>query len=93
VLAVSDVAANSVKNGGGTGILRLSRDGEVLVARSATEAISDDPLVDRRRPGPPGSRGCGLWLANQICDLSSFATGTTVAAANASQAHALIAVA
>jgi anti-sigma regulatory factor (Ser/Thr protein kinase) len=81
VLAVSEVAANSVEHGGGRGTVRVWRDGHVLVCEIRDGGHIDDPLVDRRRPAPGQPGGRGLWLANQLCDLvqlRSFTTGTTV---------------
>jgi hypothetical protein len=38
-----------------------------------------DPMLGRVRPSIDASRGRGLWLANQLCDLvelRAFANGT-----------------
>jgi anti-sigma regulatory factor (Ser/Thr protein kinase) len=81
VLAVNEVAANSIAHGGGSGTLRVWRDGGALVCEVSDRGHLDDPLADRRRPAPGQDGGRGLWLANQLCDLvqvRSFATGTTV---------------
>jgi anti-sigma regulatory factor (Ser/Thr protein kinase) len=81
VLAVDEVATNSIEHGGGTGTLRIWRDGDVLVCEIRDRGHFDDPLADRRRPAPGRDGGRGLWLANQLCDLvqvRSFATATTV---------------
>ena len=81
VFAVNEVATNSVRHGGGSGTLRIWRDGRVLVCEVRDGGHLDDPLADRRRPAPAQDGGRGLWLANQLCDLvqlRSFSTGTTV---------------
>jgi anti-sigma regulatory factor (Ser/Thr protein kinase) len=81
VLAVNEVATNSVQHGGGSGTLRIWRDGGVLVCEVRDRGHLDDPLADRRRPSPGQEGGRGLWLANQLCDLvqlRSFSSGTTV---------------
>ena len=81
VLAVNEIAANSVQHGGGSGTLRIWRDGDMLVCEIRDGGHLDDPLADRRRPAPAQDGGRGLWLANQLCDLvqvRSFVTGTTV---------------
>jgi anti-sigma regulatory factor (Ser/Thr protein kinase) len=81
VMAVNEVAANSVVHGGGSGTLRVWRDGEVLCCEIRDAGHFDDPLADRRRPAPGQDGGRGLWLANQLCDLlqlRTFPTGTTV---------------
>ena len=81
VLAVNEVATNSVQYGGGGGTLRIWRDGGVLVCEVRDRGHLEDPLADRRRPAPNQDGGRGLWLANQLCDLvqiRSFPSGTTV---------------
>jgi anti-sigma regulatory factor (Ser/Thr protein kinase) len=81
VLAVNEVATNSVQHGGGAGTLRIWRDGRVLVCEVRDRGHLDDPLADRRRPTPARDGGRGLWLANQLADLvqiRSFPSGTTV---------------
>ena len=81
VLAVNEVATNSVQHGGGAGTLRIWRDGGVLVCEVRDRGHLEDPLADRRRPMPNQDGGRGLWLANQFCDLvqiRSFPSGSTV---------------
>jgi anti-sigma regulatory factor (Ser/Thr protein kinase) len=69
VLAVSEVAANSVRYGGGGGTLRLWQTGGALVFEVRDRGHIDDPLVGRFLPGPMAEGQRGLWLANQLCDL------------------------
>lgn len=81
VMAVNEVAANSIGHGGGSGSLRVWSDGDVLVCEVRDGGHFEDLLADRRRPALAQDGGRGLWLANQLCDLvqvRSFATGTTV---------------
>jgi anti-sigma regulatory factor (Ser/Thr protein kinase) len=81
VMAVGEVATNSIQHGGGAGTLRIWRDGDVLVCEIRDRGHFDDPLADRRRPASRQDGGRGLWLVNQLCDLvqvRSFTTGTTV---------------
>ena len=81
VLAVNEVATNSVVHGGGGGILRIWTEGDVLVCEVRDRGVIDDPLVGRERPLVNAAGGCGLWLANQLCDLvqvRSFAGGSVV---------------
>jgi anti-sigma regulatory factor (Ser/Thr protein kinase) len=81
VTAASELAANSVAHGGGSGELRHWReDGELLVEIEDRGRI-EEPLVGRLRPGITQEGGRGLWLANQLCDLvqiRSGEAGTTV---------------
>ena len=68
-LAVHEVAANSVKHGGGRGLLRVWHDDDGVVCEISDAGILDDPLVGRHRPDPADDGARGLWLANQLCDL------------------------
>lgn len=81
VLAVNELASNSVQHGGGTGRVRSWRDGRTLVAEVADRGVVHDPLVGRLQPPQHQVGGRGLWLCNQLCDLvqiRSTAAGTTV---------------
>jgi anti-sigma regulatory factor (Ser/Thr protein kinase) len=80
-LAVHEVAANSVTHGGGGGALRVWVDGGAVICEITDKGIIDEPLVGRERPRPGQAGGCGLWMANQLCDLVQVRTsahGTTV---------------
>jgi anti-sigma regulatory factor (Ser/Thr protein kinase) len=81
VLAVNELATNSVRHGGGTGVLRMWQDGHALVCEVRGAGRIDDPLAGRRRPASGQSSGHGLWLVNQVCDLVQvrcFADGVVV---------------
>lgn len=81
VLAAHEVAVNSVRHGGGGGVLRVWRDGDALVCEVRDGGRLGDPLAGRRRPTLEQPDGRGLWLANQLCDLvqlRSSAGGTVV---------------
>src|SRR3954451_22051693 len=70
VLAVHEIATNSVRHGGGTGALRIWRDGGTLVCEVRDRGrIAQQPLVGRVRPAVGQTGGYGVWLANQLCDL------------------------
>lgn len=75
VTATSELAANSVIHGGGTGTLRLWRDGGTLLAEVEDRGQIEDPLVGRRRPDVMQEGGRGLWLANQLCELVQIRSG------------------
>lgn len=80
-MAVNEIATNSVRHSGGSGTLRVWRDGHVLVCEVRDGGQLQDPLADRRRPAPDQNGGRGFWLANQLCDLvqvRSYPAGTTV---------------
>jgi anti-sigma regulatory factor (Ser/Thr protein kinase) len=81
VTATSELAANSVMHGGGTGTLRIWCEGDVLLAEVEDRGRIEEPLVGRLQPGVSQEGGRGLWLANRLCDLvqiRSSEAGTTV---------------
>ena len=74
VLAVNEVATNSLRHGGGQGVLRVWFDGGSLIAEIRDQGRIDRPLIGRERPLPEQDGGIGLWLANQLCDLVQIRT-------------------
>jgi len=84
VLVVSELAANSIKYGGGAGLLRLWRDVTALVCEVRDRGVITDPLAGRRRPSVLVGGKAGLWIVNQVCDLlqirSAPGRGTVVRA-------------
>jgi anti-sigma regulatory factor (Ser/Thr protein kinase) len=81
VLAVNEVASNSVLYGGGHGVIRSWRQGESLIFEVSDRGRIHEPLVGRKRPELDNPGGQGLWLVNQLCDLvqvRSSAAGTVV---------------
>jgi anti-sigma regulatory factor (Ser/Thr protein kinase) len=81
VLAVDEIATNSLRHGGGRGTLRIWRDAGAVVCEVRDAGRIQDPMVGRERPSPDRDGGRGLWLANQLCDLvqlRSFPTGAVV---------------
>jgi anti-sigma regulatory factor (Ser/Thr protein kinase) len=81
VMAVNEVATNSLSHGSGSGVLRVWHRAGALVCEVTDTGRVHAPLADRRRPGADPHDPRGLWLANQLCDLvqlRSSAAGTTV---------------
>ena len=82
LLAISEIAGNSIRYGGGGGVLRVWTDGGELVCELRDAGVITDPLLGRVRPSPSELGGRGLWFAQQVCDLveirSSSRDGTRV---------------
>jgi anti-sigma regulatory factor (Ser/Thr protein kinase) len=81
LVAVNEIATNSVRHGGGRGVLRLWQEPGALICEVRDEGRIDDPLAGRQRPRVGQVGGYGLWLANQLCDLvqiRSLPTGSVV---------------
>ena len=81
VLAVSEVAANTLRHTQSSGTLAIWHDEDEVVCEIHDEGTIADPLVGRRRPAPDANGGHGLWIVRQVCDLAeltSDASGTTV---------------
>jgi anti-sigma regulatory factor (Ser/Thr protein kinase) len=69
VLAVNELASNSIEHGPGAGVLRIwDLDGEV-VAEVFDGGHMDVPFPGLTLPPPEGERGRGLWLASELCDV------------------------
>jgi len=75
VTAASELAANSVMHGGGTGTLRLWRENGTVITEVEDEGRIEEQLVGWLRPGLEQEGGRGLWLANQLCDLVQIRSG------------------
>jgi anti-sigma regulatory factor (Ser/Thr protein kinase) len=75
VTAVHEIAANTVVHAGGTGILRIWRDGTALVCEIRDEGRITDPLAGRHPDSPHDDSGHGLRLAHELCDLVELRSG------------------
>jgi anti-sigma regulatory factor (Ser/Thr protein kinase) len=69
VLAVNEVATNSIKHGGGSGTLRAWSSRNDVVCEVRDSGLISDPLAGRLMPDSNSSSGRGLWMANSLCDL------------------------
>ncbi|SFK95547.1 Anti-sigma regulatory factor (Ser/Thr protein kinase) [Streptosporangium canum] len=82
MIAVTEVAGNSIAHGGGHGTLRTWVQGGTLVCEFHDDGVMTDPMIGRRLPSPRPLSGRGMWLVHQLCDLvqirSAQGTGTTV---------------
>lgn len=82
LIAATEVAANSIKYGGGRGTLRTWVQDDIFVCEFRDSGHILDPLVGRVRPTFDQHGGRGMWLVQQLCDLvqirSTAQGGTTV---------------
>ena len=69
VLAVNELATNSIRYGGGRGTLRMWREGGELMCEVSDAGRIADPLAGRVLPEFNRSSGRGLWIVNQLCDM------------------------
>lgn len=74
VLAVNELATNSIRHGGGRGLLLVWRESDTLLCEVRDSGHIADPLAGRRRPAVEEHGGRGLWLVNQLCDLVQVRT-------------------
>ena len=81
VLAVSEVAANTLRHTKSHGTLTIWHDNDEVVCEAHDRGVITDPLAGRRRPPADADGGHGLWLVHQVCDLvelRSNRAGTTI---------------
>lgn len=75
VLVVDELAANSIRHGGGRGVVRVWEQDGSLVCDVRDQGSIADPLAGRTRPSDAGFSGRGLWIANALCDLVQIRPG------------------
>lgn len=81
VVAVHELAANSVRHAGGSGVLRMWSGGAGVTCEIRDPGYIAQPLAGRLRPPAAAEGGNGMSLANQLGDLvqvRSCRTGTVV---------------
>jgi anti-sigma regulatory factor (Ser/Thr protein kinase) len=81
VLAVDELASNSIYHGGGLGTLRIWREDGTLLCEVCDRGQITEPLVGRIHPAADQWTGRGLWLVHHLCDLvqiRSSADGSVV---------------
>jgi anti-sigma regulatory factor (Ser/Thr protein kinase) len=74
VLSVSEVAANTLEHTRTGGTLQVWDDDAEILCQTHDTGWITDPLAGRVRTGPE-SRGHGLFVVNQVCDLVELRTG------------------
>lgn len=75
VLGVHELAANSVRHGGGIGVLRAWVEDGAAVCEVRDAGHITDPLAGRHEPRTGQFGGWGLWLANTTSSLLQLRTG------------------
>ena len=81
VLAVSEVAANTVRHAKSPGSLKIWYDTEEIVCQVQDDGTIRDPQAGRSEPSLDAVGGHGLWIVRQVCDdveMQSDGTGTTI---------------
>jgi anti-sigma regulatory factor (Ser/Thr protein kinase) len=81
VLAVSEVAANTVRHAKSPGSLKIWYDTQEIICQIHDEGIIHDPLAGLRKPAMDAMGGHGLWIVRQVCDdveMRSDESGTTI---------------
>lgn len=81
MIAVSEVAANTVRHARSQGTMEIWNDAEEIVCEIHDGGVITDPSVGHQPPSADATGGHGLWLVHQVCDrveLHSDLTGTTI---------------
>lgn len=82
VLAVSELATNGIKYGGGSRELRIWLSEDAVVGEVTDNgADPPSPLAGYLPPVPGEAGGMGLWLVGQVCDALSVSNGDGTTAA------------
>lgn len=74
VLAVSELAANTLRHTSSGGTLHIWRTSHEILCQVSDQGWIADPLAGRTRR-PATEPGHGLWVVNQVCDLVELRTG------------------
>src|SRR6202453_1681364 len=67
VIAVGEVAANTVQHARTAGTLDIWHDGDEIVCQITDAGYISDPLAGASPPDPDATTGYGLWLVHQVC--------------------------
>ena len=75
-LAVGELAANSLRHGGGSGVLRMWTDADHWIGEVGDAGRITDPLAGRRPASVTQLAGRGLLMVNHLADLVRTHTTT-----------------
>jgi anti-sigma regulatory factor (Ser/Thr protein kinase) len=76
VIAVGELAANTLRHTHGSGSLRLWSTGAEVICEVRDNGFIADSLAGRRFPPVDAGSGHGLWVVHQVCDLVEMRTTT-----------------
>lgn len=82
-IVATELLANSIAHGGGTGVLRLWTDEPYLICEVSDAGHITDPLAGRLPAEDDEDRGQGLLLVNRVADLVRVHSDSTGTAARA----------
>jgi anti-sigma regulatory factor (Ser/Thr protein kinase) len=68
VLAVDELATNSICHGGGYGSLEIWQEPDRLICEVTDSGLLEEPIHGRPMPDPDAVSGRGLWLVEQLTD-------------------------
>jgi anti-sigma regulatory factor (Ser/Thr protein kinase) len=76
-LAVTELATNAVRHGGGAGVLRVWTEGRAVVGEVSDRGPGlPDPLAGYIQPrAGTATSGWGMWLVRRVCDVVEVRTG------------------
>jgi len=67
VIIAGELATNAIRHGGGSGLLRLWRDDDVVFVQVSDQGPGiADPAVGMVMPSPERDRGRGLWIVRNL---------------------------
>ena len=81
VIAVSEVAGNTVRHAQSPGSIEIWLDDSGIVCEIRDGGFIADPMAGSRPPPADSNGGHGLWLVHQVCDrvdLQSDKNGTII---------------
>ncbi|MEU0555828.1 ATP-binding protein [Dactylosporangium maewongense] len=81
VIAVSELAANAIRHGGGSGRIVIEQTDEGVRVEVSDHGPGLPEFVSRELPAPEEINGRGLWMVRNLCrdlHITSTARGVTV---------------
>ena len=68
MVAVCELATNSVRHANGRGVLQIWQEDDALVCEVSDRGQPARPLAAPELPEPHEEGGYGLWIASRLCD-------------------------